>query len=303
VGNINRDVKLSPVPPGKHLFEDGETSVGEIWETIGGGGANSACMAASLGARVAFLGKAGQDELGNRLEQALERHGVTTRLARDGNGRTGTSVALAFDTGHRHFLSSLPNNASLSWADLQSADFSGFAHLLRADIWFSESMLFEGNRLLFSRARDAGLDVSIDLNWDPQWGVASAERIAARKEAVRDLLPMVTLAHGNVRELNQFADSSDLMTTLQRLTGWGAKAVVVHMGREGAGYFCEGKLLQQPPEMAQRQVNLTGTGDLLSVCMMLLRQQDGISIQDQLRIANGIVRDFVEGKFCAIAGL
>ena len=61
VGNINRDVKTAPMWAGEHLFADGETSVSSIIETIGGGGANSAFAAASLGARVAFLGKVGAD--------------------------------------------------------------------------------------------------------------------------------------------------------------------------------------------------------------------------------------------------
>ena len=43
VGNVNRDVKSSPLAPRENLFSDGETSVDSITETIGGGGANSAC--------------------------------------------------------------------------------------------------------------------------------------------------------------------------------------------------------------------------------------------------------------------
>ena len=52
VGNINRDVKLLGVPASQRLLKDGETSVANVIETVGGGGANSACAAAALGARV-----------------------------------------------------------------------------------------------------------------------------------------------------------------------------------------------------------------------------------------------------------
>jgi hypothetical protein len=31
VGNINRDIKISPIPPASYLFADGETSV--TWST------------------------------------------------------------------------------------------------------------------------------------------------------------------------------------------------------------------------------------------------------------------------------
>src|SRR5215831_4051908 len=83
VGNVNRDVKTSPLAGGEALLHDGETGVASIVETIGGGGANSACAAAALGGRVAFLGKVGDDALGQRLERTLARRGIEPHLARD----------------------------------------------------------------------------------------------------------------------------------------------------------------------------------------------------------------------------
>ena len=118
VGNINRDIKTSPFPHGEHLFRDGETSVSSIIETIGGGGANSAFAAASLGGRVTFLGKVGDDPLGERLGRALVKHGIAAHLAKDKLAPTGTSIALNFESGQRHFVSCLPANESLACADL-----------------------------------------------------------------------------------------------------------------------------------------------------------------------------------------
>src|SRR5580658_9824029 len=129
-------------------------------------------------------------------------------------------------------------------------------------------MLYEGNGKLFRAARQAGVDVSIDLNWDPHWGHASVGEIQARKQAVRAVLPSVNLVHGNVRELTEFADASDLETALARLMEWGAEAVVVHLGAGGAGFYKGGKLTKEPPAPVCSQVHTTGTGDVLSVCMM-----------------------------------
>ena len=246
VGNINRDVKTAPVRAGEFLFSDGETEVPSILETIGGGGANSAFAAASLGARVAFLGKIGADALGNRIERTLRQHGLGAYLARDAACRTGTSIALAFENGCRHFISCLPASRALAFADLDLSALAGCRHLLRADVWFSEPMLFGGNEQLFRIARDSGTLVSLDLNWDPLWGRARAEEVAARKQAVRDVLPWVSLAHGNARELMEFTDASDLETALRRVVDWGAEAVVVHLGDKGAGYFHRGELTIEP---------------------------------------------------------
>ena len=296
VGNINRDVKAAPLKPGKGLFQDGETPVSYVSETIGGGGANSALTAASLGARVAFLGKVGDDGLGSRLERTLTQHGISSLLSRDKTHASGTSIALSFENGHRHFISCLPASRALTFADLDLKAMTTRQHLLRADIWFSESMLQEGNGQLFRAARKAGMDVSIDLNWDPHWGHAPAREIQARKQFVRDVLPSVNLVHGNVRELTEFADAPDLNAALQRLMKWGAEAVVVHLGEEGAGYYCQGTLVKEPPAPVRTQVNTTGTGDVLSVCMMLLHRCKEAPVPERLRLANRVVAQFMNGE-------
>jgi len=296
VGNINRDVRISPIPAGDYLFADGETSVAAVTETAGGGGANSAFAAAALGARVAFLGRVGRDWLGDRLERALAAHGITPYLKRAPGCPTGTSVNLTFTNGHRHFLSCLPNNSGLAFEDLDLSALHGFGHLLRADLWFSEAMLFSGNERLFRRARELGMRISIDLNWDPRWGVESSLEIRKRKDAVRRVLPLVDLVHGNARELNEFADFDDLQQSLRALANWGAGAAVVHLGEKGAGYFQNGVWTVEALYPASRQINTTGTGDVLSVCMMLLERDQAGTVNEKLRLANRIVSQFISGE-------
>ena len=296
VGNINRDVRLAPLEAGDYLFEDGETTVEWTSESVGGGGANSACAAAALGARVGLLAKMGADSLGRRLEETLVRHGVHAHLTKSTACATGTSVAVSFTSGHRHFISSLPNNESLAFDDLPLAALEGYTHLFRADVWFSAPMLAGGNERLFQHARARGMRVSLDLNWDPHWGVSSPAEVHERKLAVRRLLPCVNLAHGNARELKEFAEADDLETSLGRLEEWGVEGVVVHLGSEGAGFYQNGKLVTVKHVPASRQVNTTGTGDVLSVCMMLLDHRPDISAPDKLLLANRIVSKFIEGR-------
>jgi sugar/nucleoside kinase (ribokinase family) len=295
-GNINRDIKISPIHAGSYLFADGETSVACVTETVGGGSANSALAAAALGARVAFLGRVGADWLGDRLERVLTSHGISASLKKVSGCPTGTSVNITFTNGQRHFLSSLPNNASLAFEDLDLSALEGFDHLLRADIWFSDAMLYGGNERLFRHAREAGMRISMDLNWDPRWGVGSPAEVQKRKEAVRRVLPFVDLVHGNTRELNEFADSNDLQQSLRALENWGVGAVVVHLGAKGAGYYHQGLLTFEQSVPPQRQVNTTGTGDVLSVCMMLLDQERCSTIAEKLRLANLIVSQFIAGE-------
>jgi len=296
VGNLNRDVKTAPLPPGEFIFHDGETSVASVIETIGGGGANSAFAAAALGADVTFIGRLGADALGDRLERTLKQNSIASQLARDKKNSSGTSIALMFENGHRHFVSCLPSCRALTFRDINLKAMTARRHLLRADVWFSEAMLRGGNLRLFQAARRAGMDVSLDVNWDPQWGRVSRSEIKARKKPVRATLPWVNLVHGNVRELTEFADTKNLATALQRLIDWGAEAVVVHLGEKGAGYYDRNAFIIEPPAKASRRINATGTGDVLSVCMMLLHRHERATITERLRLANKIVTQFIEGK-------
>jgi sugar/nucleoside kinase (ribokinase family) len=295
VGAVCRDVKTAPVRAGEYLFADGETTLAGVTESIGGGGANSACIAAGLGAGARFAGVVGDDGLGRHLEAALERQGVRCFLRHVPWLATGTTVNLVYTSGHRHFLSCHPNNAVLDFDRLDLEALAGARHLLRADVWFSEPMLYGGNERLFREARRLGLATSIDLNWDPKWGHAPAEEVAARKQAIRQILPLVNLAHGNARELCAFTDAPDLPAALGRLTDWGVGAVVVHLGAEGAGYYADGCWQTAPPAPVKRRVVATGTGDVLSVCLMLLHHRADIPVTEKLAFANGIVADFLEG--------
>ncbi len=296
VGNLNRDLKSSPLPPGDYLFRDGETALTGVYETIGGGGANSAAIAARLGADVSFVGQIGDDALGRQLEQAMTRHGIHCHLHKAADLATGSTLNLVFDTGQRHFLSCHPNNAALSFESLDLSALENAQHLHRADIWFSHAMLFGGNEKLFRAARAADIATSIDLNWDPQWGHAGADEILRRKEAVRAVLPLVDLAHGNTRELCAFTDTPDLPGALARLVEWGVTAVVVHLGSQGAGYFSRGEIFVEPPAPIARQLMATGTGDVLSVCLMLMHQRAEFAVPAKLRLANRIVAEFIDGR-------
>jgi sugar/nucleoside kinase (ribokinase family) len=296
VGSICRDLRTAPISPGEHLFHDGETPTGQILDTIGGGAANSALAAAGLGADVRFAGKVGDDPLGTQLEKILADRKVRSFVRRDPAVSTGSSLALNYTTGHRHFICWQPNNYTLAYSDLDPAVLDGGGHLLRGDVWFAEPMLRGGNAQLFEGARQRGLTTSLDLNWDPQWNSAPAATIRARKEAVRQVLPLVDLVHGNVRELSRFADCEELVATLERLTAWGAGAVVVHLGAEGAGYYSRGQWLGEPAAPVRQHVNSTGCGDLLSVCFMLLYDRKEIPVAEKLKLANRIVAEYIEGR-------
>lgn len=121
--------------------------------------------------------------------------------------------------------------------------------------------------------------------------------------AVRQILPGVNLAHSNVRELNEFIGVTAIETSLHRLEECGVEAVVVHLGSDGARFYERGKLVVEKPVPVTRYVNAAGTGDVLSVFMMLLDRNKDVRVEEKLRLANQAVCDFTEGKRTLIPSL
>ena len=179
-------MKTAPLRPGEQLFNDGETSVSSITETIGGGGRFT--QRPSPRRRWArewpFLGKVGADGLGDRLLRALTQHGISPHLARSTTHPSGNfDCGINFDNGQRHFISCLPANEALCFADLDwnaaewarpssPAPMSGFRR----------RCCLRETRNSSSVPGTLGVATSIDINWDPQWGRAGVEVIRGPEE-------------------------------------------------------------------------------------------------------------------------
>jgi sugar/nucleoside kinase (ribokinase family) len=296
VGNINLDVKTGLIPTGDGIMADGESSVREIYESLGGGGANTALAVAHLGGRAHFFGCVGMDDLGDRLEASLLEYGITPHLARKPTV-TGRSINLNWDNGCRHFISSLPSNRSLMFEDIEVDQLigSGCRQLFRADVWFSEAMLAGGNCRLLQRAREAGIETYIDINWDPEWSIAgNSARVAQRRNQLMSVLPFTIYVHGNERELGRFTGCQDARDTCRFLMDRGCSGVVMHRGSRGAAAFnaVEG-WVEVPASPVDCIVSSTGCGDVFCAAHMLL---SGLPTMERLDASTRIAADHLSGK-------
>jgi sugar/nucleoside kinase (ribokinase family) len=271
VGNLNLDIKTSPIPASPGILADGETSIEQVYETVGGGGANTALASALMGGQVHFCCPVGQDSLGRRLVGFLQRMGVQVHPAYKPVA-TGRSIALTWDTHQRHFVSSLPNNALLEEADidLDALAGAGCKHLYRADVWFGTRMLDGANGSLLRRARQMGMQTSLDVNWDPLWNTGRANpAVLERIAALKAVLPFVSFVHGNERELAFFTGCGEIRQSARQLQSWGAKAVIIHRGARGCAAAAPEGWYELPACPVTRAVTETGTGDVFSAAFLL----------------------------------
>jgi len=296
VGNINLDVKTAPVPPDPRLFRDGETSIAEIYEAIGGGGANTAIAAASLQGHVTFCGAVGDDTLGARLRQFLAHCGVTPCLAVK-PAPTGRSIALSWDQHQRHFVSCLPSAALLEADDVDVAALAGAGcrHLYRADVWFAPRMLAEGNLRLLSDARSHGMETSIDVNWDPHWHAGRDDPdVQERIATVTRLLPLLTYVHGNEWELRFFAGAESLDDAANWFFAHGAKTLIVHLGAGGSAALQTGaEAVYVPAAAVERVACEAGTGDVFTAAFLV---RDGMETRRRLAECNAVAAAHLSGS-------
>jgi sugar/nucleoside kinase (ribokinase family) len=155
-------------------------------------------------------------------------------------------------------------------------------------------MLPEGNLDLLREARQAGMQTSIDVNWDPHWHAGRDDPLVRRRiDAVTRVLPEVTYVHGNERELRFFAGAA----TLPEAAGWffshGATCLIVHLGRNGStALSADGTTIHAPAENVQQAVCEVGTGDVFTAAFLL---REGMEMSRRLAECNAIAATHLSG--------
>lgn len=302
VGNLNLDYRTGPIRAVPSMMSDGETGVSEIYETLGGGGANTAAAAAALGGRAHLVASIGNDSLGRRLEAHLAAIGVAPSLARK-DAPTGRSIALTWDHHQRHFLSCLPSSAWLSEQDIDLPCLyaAGCRHLYRADVWFAPRMLEGGNLRLLRDAQSLGMETSLDVNWDPAWSSGDRDAISWRIESLARVLPHVSFAHGNERELCRFSGEEEAGLAVKWILDRGARAVILHRGARGcAAFTSDGKVVEIPARTVSQAVCETGTGDVFTAAFLLLPD---LPLRERLAACAEVAARHLEGSMTLLPRL
>jgi sugar/nucleoside kinase (ribokinase family) len=134
--------------------------------TIGSSSAIFACGAAKLGLRTGFIGKVGNDVFGRFMIESLRHKGIdTTGIIIDRNISTGFSVILTKEAD-RAILTYMGSIPALSYQDI-NLDWLKNARHLHLGSYYLLDHLRPHIPELFHEARERGLTVSLDTNYDP----------------------------------------------------------------------------------------------------------------------------------------
>lgn len=260
VGEINIDLVLWQVPMPEN---EKEKLAEDMRFTMGSSSAITAHNMAALGARVAFVGKAGDDTFGHFMADQLRSAGVdTSHIIMDPRLKTGATIVLA-NPPRKALLTYLGAMRNLILADMDW-DFLATARHLHLGCFFLQTGIRGDVWRLFSRARELGLTTSLDTNWDPEevWG-----------EDLQRALAHTDLFLPNDEEALRIAGTADLGEAMRRIGGQ-VPMLVVKRGGEGAIAMSGGREVSAPPFQVE-VVETTGAGDSFNagfICQYLQKK-------------------------------
>jgi sugar/nucleoside kinase (ribokinase family) len=246
VGEINPDLILSgDVMP---EFGQVEKIIDAAHLTIGSSSVILACGLTKLGLTVAFCGLCGDDVFGRFMLEEMKVHhiDVSAVAVRQGEA-TGMSIILNQKTD-RAILTFPGLIPELQVADIPNDLFEKAGHLHVAS-YFLQTKLQSAFLPLFENARQHGLTISLDTNWDPSGKWENFDQILA---AVDVFLP-------NENEAMALTKTSTPQEALQVLAGK-CETVAIKMGAAGAiaSYKSE---MAQVAAMKMDVVDTVGAGD------------------------------------------
>jgi sugar/nucleoside kinase (ribokinase family) len=250
VGDANPDVVLSGVPR-ELAFGQRERLVDAGAVTLGGSAAITACAAARLGLRTAFVGRVGDDASGRFALEALAERGVdVSGCVVDRAVATALTVVLV-DGDDRAILTA-PGCLPLLAVEDVDPDLAAASRHVHFSSYFLQPRLAAGLPAWFAAIRARGGSTSLDTNDDPsgKWDSGVAEAIAQTDVLLPNESEALALAGRADR---------DVLAACRQLTT-GSRLAVVKRGPDGALAWCDGMSVTVPAVPIE-PVDTVGAGD------------------------------------------
>jgi sugar/nucleoside kinase (ribokinase family) len=212
--------------------------VGDYTLEMGGSCSIFACQAAKLGLKVAILGRVGPDSFGELMIRRMAESGVDTRYVKvDPALKTGLGIALCQE--HDRAILTYMGSVNALKPENVTDDFLASARHLHHGSHYLHTGLRPAIPDIFRRARQLGLTISLDTNWDPEerWDGGLAE-----------ILPVVDVFLPNDAELRHITRQDSIEEAAASLLAKGTPLVAVKQGVEGASAFSRAGVVHQAVE-------------------------------------------------------
>jgi sugar/nucleoside kinase (ribokinase family) len=202
IGELNIDLILNGIESFPEIGK--EKIAGNMSLVMGSSSAIFACNMASLGNRIGFIGKIGNDSFGEFVLNNLETKKVDNRLIiKSKTTNTGATVVLNF--GQDRAMVTYPGAMEkLVLADIPFNEFKNARHL-HLSSFFLQTGIQKDVKEIFQRAKEAGMTTSIDIQWDPaeKWDFD-----------YKSILPNIDVFLPNEAEIKELTGAKDPLSAI-----------------------------------------------------------------------------------------
>ncbi len=236
----------------------------------GGSAANTCAGVASLGGKVAFIGKVKDDELGQGFTRDIREAGVhyATTLAKDGP-TTASSTILVTPDGERTMNTFLGASQNLTLDDVDADLIAASGTVYLEGYLWDPPEAKKAYRRASELAHAAGRKVALSLS-----DTFCVER---HRPEFLELLRSgaVDLVFANLHEAQALYETSDFNSAVSALRK-DVKAAVITRSEKGAIFVNGGATAEVEAHPVERVIDATGAGDLFAagVLTALSRGQD-----------------------------
>ncbi len=216
----------------------------------GGSACNTVVGIGQLGGAARFVGKRGEDALGDLLEQELTKSGVQTHLFRS-SSPTGRVLSIITPDAQRSMFTFLGAASELNPEEITGECLEGTAVVhVEGYLLFNAELITK----VMATAHDAGAMVSLDLA-----SYTVVEQSHGLLEMLVDRYVDVLIA--NEDEARAYTGETDEKTALERLAKLSDTAVL-KLGARGSIIARGGEIVRVAPAGSEGVIDTTGAGDL-----------------------------------------
>ena len=219
----------------------------------GGNAANFATAAARLGLHVELVSILGKDAMSGFLLNEFRKQGMQTNFLKS---RLGNAYSFIFvnKNGERAIASSKGALLELTAGKISKALLPKLKanDMVYFGAYFHLKGMHKGFAALLKSIRQRGCFIALDLCFDEhnEW-------------KIKHLLKRIDLLLLNEVELDKVARGKSRKEKIRYLLSMGANAIVLKMGKKGAGFYCGGWSCHCPA-LRIKAVDSTGAGDAFS---------------------------------------
>lgn len=248
VGELNVDIIYNNIE-GKPTI--GKEIIANSFDlTLGSSSAIFASNLSTLGTKVAFMGKIGDDEFGDVVKSSLINKKVNVdKIITADNVTTGSTIVLNYDMDRANIT--YPGAMEHLLANEITDEILGSHNHLHVSSIFLQQGLKKGIVDLFKRAKKLGLTTSMDPQWDPaeKWDLN-----------LNELLPHTDVFLPNKKEFLFITGTDTIEEGLKKIKNC-CNNVVIKDGENGA-HLWNGTIISTEPAFLNTEVaDCIGAGD------------------------------------------